>query len=143
MYDINKWFTEHADAILVTNKINAPQRFAESFIDRKRLMMKLFTLDAVAQGLTSSIHTVMLSESLLGRLGKSPLNKLKQLGVKCLAVSRRLVVNNKGFFRKIKEMGIRVYVFHINHDGLDENYAFYNELPLVYGMYADSWRFGK
>jgi hypothetical protein len=34
---INKWFSEHPDAILVTDKINEPKRFAEKFVDRNRL----------------------------------------------------------------------------------------------------------
>ncbi len=139
--DINKWFAAHPDATLVTDKVNDPQRFAVKFIDKNRLMMKLFTLDAVSKGLSSSIRTVLLSGFLLRKLGSSPLYELKKLGVKYLAVSRRMVVNNKEFFRKLKEAGIRVYVFHINDDGLDENYVFHNEFFLVYGMYADNWNF--
>ena len=49
MNEINNWFLEHKDAILVTDKVNFPRKFSNIFIDKQRLMMELFTLEAVFQ----------------------------------------------------------------------------------------------
>lgn len=47
MTAINDWFKAHPDAILVTDKVNEPRKFAGQFIDKKRLMMELFDVNSV------------------------------------------------------------------------------------------------
>lgn len=142
MARINEWFRKHPDAILVTDKINEPREFAAKFIDRKRLMMELFTLDAVKQGLSIGIKSAMLSESVLGDLGKDRMSMLKKLGVKDIALSRINIASNVSFLQKLSKNGIRVYVFHVNAEAnKDEKYVVSYEMDYIYGLYADNWDF--
>lgn len=142
--DINEWFKEHDDAILVTDKINTPLDFSNKFIDKKRLMMELFTWDAVEEGLRSGIKSAMPTFSLLGTIKGDKLSYLKQQGVTDIASSRRIVHTQKELIRKIVTSGINIYAFHLHFDkGMDEKYVVCNERKYFYGMYADQWSFNK
>ncbi|MEX2380185.1 MAG: sulfatase-like hydrolase/transferase, partial [Vicingaceae bacterium] len=142
MDEINDWFKNHPDAILVTDKVNEPKLFSEQFIDKDRLMMELFTLEAVKEGLASNIKSAMPSQQIIESFGKNKLNQLKELGVTDVAFSRRYIVDNVDFLKQLKAEGIRSYVFHINFDpGIDEDYVVKYEMDYIYGIYADKWSF--
>lgn len=47
--DINKWFGNHKDAILITDKVNEPKKFRAQFVDPTRLNMELFTISAIEE----------------------------------------------------------------------------------------------
>ena len=49
MQDINNWFNNHIDAILITDKINQPKKFSKIFIDPSRLNMELFDQQAIKE----------------------------------------------------------------------------------------------
>ncbi len=139
---INQWFEEHADAILVTDKINEPKLFAAEFVDKKRLMMELFSLDAVKEALAVGIKSSMPSESVLIRLGKDKVAALRSLGVKDISVSRKYIAPNITFLERLKDNDIKAYVFHINLDaGIDEKFVVHYEMDYIYGLYADKWDF--
>lgn len=139
---INKWFDEHRDAILVTDKINEPKRFVREFIDKKRLMMELFSLTAVKQGIEAGIKSAILSEGVLKDLGKDRVAMLKHLGVKDLAISRRNIIYYVPFLQKLQMNGIHVFVYDVNFDpGKDESYVVNYEMDYIYGLYADTWDF--
>lgn len=141
--DINKWFTKHPDAILVTDKINQPKKFSEKFIDKNRLMMELFTMDAVIEGISCGILSSMPSENVINELPENEkLKTLKSLHIKHVAVSHKSIIPNKEFYLSLKSNGIKTFVFHVNHDeGMDENYVIQNEIDFIFGMYADFWEF--
>ena len=142
--EINEWFKKHPDAFLITDKINEPKLFAKEFIDPKRLMMELFTKEALEEGVDAGILSAMPSQRLLESLSWASILKLK---IKHAVVSRFFIKKNKKLLRKLKENNIKVYVYGINVDegltnsGLDEDYVTKYELDYVYGMYADSWSF--
>ncbi len=138
--DINLWFDRHADAILVTDKINQPRFFASQFCDKNRLMMELFSLDAIKEATETGIRSSIVSQNVIDELGYQKLNKLLDLKISDIAVSRRFIKYNKRFLRKLKYHGIHTYVYHINFDkGIDEKYVLENEIEYIYGMYADKW----
>ena len=142
MKAINKWFGDHKDAILVTDKVNEPKEFSQLFLDKKRLMMELFSLEALEEGLKLGIRSAIPSENVVNALGKNKLSKLKELKVKNIAVSRRYIEPNHNLMKELKESGINVYVFHVNFDkGKNEQYVVNYEMDYVYGMYADKWKF--
>jgi Sulfatase len=139
---INAWFQSHSDAILVTDKVNEPAAFARQFIDKRRLMMELFSLEALREGLASGIASAMPSQSVIEQIEGDKTEFLKKSGVKDVTVSRRFVEQNFELFRAFKNAGIRTYVFHVNRDlGKDENYVAAYQFDDVFGMYADLWRF--
>jgi len=142
MERINKWFIQHPDAILVTDKINEPGKFSEVFTDKKRLMMELKTMAAVKEGLAAGIKSAMPSQELIERIKGDRVSVLKRLGIKHVAVSRRMIPANIPFFKSLQANNIKAYVYHVNFDlGKDESHVVLNEMDYVYGLYADKWNY--
>jgi len=142
MADINKWFEYHSDAILVTDKVNTPVDFSEKFIDKNRLMMELFTWDAVRNGLKANIKAAMPTGTILKEIKGDKVAYLKSLGIKNIAISRRSINDQSTLLLNIAKAGIKAYAFHINFDkGKDEEYVVCKERNFFYGMYADKWDF--
>lgn len=139
---INQWFISHPDAILVTDKLNEPLSFAKAFVDKTRLMMELFTLEAVKEATGYGIRSAMPSQNVLESLEGDKLATLSKLGVKHVAFSRMFIAGNLSFVQRLKKNGIDAYVFHVNlENGKDEEYVVRHELDYVYGIYADKWSF--
>ncbi|MFC4096796.1 PI-PLC domain-containing protein [Euzebyella saccharophila] len=139
--DINHWFSNHKDAILVTDKINEPVKFANAFVDKDRLIMELFSQLSIEEATQHGIKVMMSQEPLL-RLKGDKADYLTINNIEHVAVSRRIISSKKKLMLQLKEKGIKVYVFNVNFDpGKDEKYVYENELGLVYGMYADRWAF--
>jgi len=142
IYDINEWFRNHPDAILVTDKVNDPIDFSNKFIDKNRLMMELFSLHAVKQGISANIKSAMPSWSVITQLKGDKLKTLLNLGVTDIAASRNIIKANKQLLIDLKRHNINIYAFHVNFEkGKDENYVFCNEVNYIYGIYADIWNF--
>lgn len=136
---INQWFTEHPDAILVTDKINSPKKMASQFVDKSRLIMELFSFDAIEEAKECGVE-FMMTEGLLLKIEGDRLQYLLDNNIKYVAISRRNIEGYKDLLKQCKKQGIKFFVFNVNFDeGKDEEYVYYNELQYVYGMYADSW----
>ncbi len=144
MERINGWFDAHKDAILVTDKTNDPVEFSNVFIDKGRLMMELFTFEAVYQALNAGIKSAMPSHNLVSEMDKKSAKNLKEKGVSEMVISRSYISRNVDFLTYLKDLGIHVYVYHLNSfDGRDEDYVVKNEMKYIYGIYADKWDFNK
>ena len=136
---INQWFAEHPDAILVTDKINSPKKMASQFVDKSRLIMELFSFDAIEEAKECGVE-FMMTEGLLLKIEGDRLQYLLDNNIKYVAISRRNIEGYKDLLKQCKKQGIKFFVFNVNFDeGKDEEYVYYNELQYVYGMYADSW----
>lgn len=139
MQGINAWFKNHPDAILVTDKVNDPIAFANAFVDKNRLIMELFSVMSVEKASEEGIQAMISQEPLL-KIKGDKINFLKVNNVKYVGLSRRMIASQNKLLLKLKEAGIKVYVYNVNFDpGKDEQYVQDNELGLVYGMYADKW----
>lgn len=142
MNDINNWFAKHTDAILVTDKVNSPSLFVQAFDFKERLIMELFTHEAVQEAIKENIHGVMPSYSLLASMKGGRVKYLTSNGLKYLAVSRNHLQKDLQFFQTLKQKGIKVYAFHVNQKkNIDEKYMLCNEMHSFYGIYADNWNF--
>ena len=140
--DINIWFANHPDAILVTDKVNSPIDFSNKFIDKERLMMELFTWDAVEEAINANIKSAMPTDKILEKIKGDKISYLKKLGVTDIASSRRIIDAQKDLIIKIVDSGINIFAFHVNHNrGKDEIYVVCNEREYFYGIYADKWNF--
>ncbi|MEX0288866.1 MAG: interleukin-like EMT inducer domain-containing protein [Flavobacteriaceae bacterium] len=143
MDGINKWFGAHPDAILITDKVSDPIRFAKQFNYKDRLIMELFSVMAIEEAAKHGISP-MISQTPLNKLKGDKIAYLKANNVKHAAISRRIIRNNIGLLKKLREHDIKVYVYNVNFDpGKDERYVLKNEIGLVYGMYADKWVFDR
>ena len=142
MTRINDWFNNHKDAVLITDKINEPGKFSKQFVDKKRLMMELFTLGAVKEGLAAGIKSAMPSDNVLSELGQNKVDALKAMGVRDIAISRINIARDLQFFLRLKKVGIKAYVYHVNVEpSKDEQYVVRHEMDYIYGIYADNWKF--
>ncbi len=139
MNEINEWFKTHPDAVLVTDKINDPVKFAERFVDKNRLIMELFSLEEVELALQNNI-VPLVSEKILSEIKGDVVTYLVENKIHYVGISRRNIVPKTDFLKKCRENDIKVYVYQVNFDaGKDERYVLENEIGLVYGMYADKW----
>ena len=140
--DINVWFYNHPDAILVTDKVNTPIDFSNKFIDKNRLMMELFSWDAVKKGLDAKIRSAMPNGYILKDIKGDKGAYLKKLGVKDVVTSRHMVKTHKELLVDMVHFGIHVFAYHINaNEGKGEVYTVCNERDYFYGMYADKFDF--
>ncbi len=143
MDQINDWFASHPDAILITDKVDEPQQFASAFVDKSRLVMELFSIGAAEEAIREGIKLIP-SEKLLGELSGDKVAWLLEKKIGQVALSRNALRTDLAFLRKLKEGGIRVFVYHVNSEkGKNEAYVLCNDFDYVYGMYADDWTFVK
>jgi hypothetical protein len=139
MKAINHWFQNHPDAILVTDKINDPQRIYDEFLFRDRVIMELFTWDAVDKAIALRIKP-MVSENLI--FGTSNIGRvLKNKKIEYICMSRVYgIPGREDFLRRLKNKGIKNYVFHLEQpiNGISaEQYVWNYEMDFCYGMYAN------
>jgi len=150
---INLWFKKHPDAILVTDKTNDPEKIFNDFKYRNRVLVELFTWEAVDKAIELGIKP-MVSENLI--FGWSV--KAKEMGIPPQPCPRDSVIeqileekkieyivtgfyylqdnDNKIFFKRLKEKGIKCYLGPIRIDA--EDYVWIYEMKYCYGMYADN-----
>ncbi|PHI21466.1 hypothetical protein CEQ90_03450 [Lewinellaceae bacterium SD302] len=137
---INEWFSTHPDAILVSDKVNDPVRFAREFVDKSRLIMELFSFDAIRAARGLGLMDVLVTEKLTNELGGNWVKRLGELEAGGLAISINTIMKNPDRYRKLKKAGIKTYAFHIGNNHLrDENFMARYGLDLAYGLYADEW----
>lgn len=142
MKQINLWFKEHSDAILVTDKINKPVKFSSQFIEKKRLMMELFTWDAVKEATKEGIKSAIVSEIVLKKSDNKALTKLKEQKVNTVAVSRNFLNKNSKLIQDLKKNNIKVFIYSLYYNFENqEDYFVKYELDKVYGIYSDTWNF--
>lgn len=142
MKAINSWFKKHPDAILVSDKINTPKAFASQFIDSNRLIMELFSWDAVREATKIKMKAVMPSQNVLFDLKKHYLDSLQKYHIKHVALSRNIIASNQELLQTLKKNNIKVYAYNItDYIDRDEMYVVKHEMDFIYGIYADEWSF--
>lgn len=137
---INDWFKSHLDAILVTDKINEPKLFSSAFIDKSRLMMELFSWDQVSIGIKEGIKSAMPTGGILNKIEGDKVEFLKDSGITEIAMSRKMLMQNRILIQQINKSGIRIYAFNINaRKGKGVKYVICQERKYFYGIYANVW----
>jgi len=155
METINDWFRRHPDAILVTDKINSPQRIYDEFLFPDRVVMELFTWGAIDKAIELGIKP-MASEWLIfakstkalsmnfGPVKLIPDEELEQIfkekGIEYICMSRWRISGREDFLRRLKKNGIKNYVYSLEYpiNGQPaEQYVWNYEMNFCYGMYAN------
>lgn len=85
---INTWFQAHEDAFLVTDKINDPSIVANQFIDKDRLIMELFSLDAIHEAQNFNIYRIMASETVINSFENKRIENLLENNIDYVTFSR-------------------------------------------------------
>ena len=136
---INEWFEKHNDAILVTDKINRPDLLAQQFRFKNRLIMELFTWEAVEKALELEVIP-MVSQNIFWKEPNIE-ERLDNLKVTYIGMHREYLANDKQLLKRLKEKGYKTYVwFTLNEiEGMKpEEYVWKNDMEFCYGMYANS-----
>jgi len=153
---INDWFRRHPDAILITDKINDPQRIYDEFLFRDRVIMELFTWEAVDKAIELGIKPMLSGNLIFGsskkamEMGIPPLNYAKNFDIEKILEEKKIkyictsriyeLPGNEKFFKRLKEKGIKNYVYHLEwgtNGQPAEEYVWNYEMSFCYGMYAN------
>lgn len=135
--DLDRWFAEHADSYLVTDKVTDFRQLADGFAHRNRLIVEVFSVDDFRRARAEGIRYPMLS------LGAAFLNDgedqvmalLQAEPVKFAAVSKKNLRLTKPVLAAMRRNEACVFVFTSNEPGyLKDNFD-----TTVYGAYTDSW----
>jgi len=156
MKTINEWFQKHPDAILVTDKLNDPQRIYDEFLFRDRVIMELFTWEAVDKAIELGIKPMVSENLIFGEslkameIGIPPSESksasniekiLKDKNIEYICMSRYSISGNKKLLKRLKNNGIKNYVFHLEsavNGQPAEEYVWDKEMAYCYGMYANN-----
>ena len=158
MEAINRWFKNHPDAILVTDKFRDPQRIFDEFLFRNRVIMELFAWEEVDKAIELGIKP-MASENLIfgwsakaKEMGIMPVAQkiasdieqiLEDKKIEYICMSRSYSIQgNENFLRGLKNKGIKNYVYHLElpvpiGGQTAEEYVWNYEMNFCYGMYAN------
>ena len=140
---INTWFSEHHDAVLVTDKFEHPTLLSKLFIDKNRLMMEMNHEDSIERAIELGILGVMLGEVFVRKADPKKIRQFFEKGVKYAVVSRSFIHEYPHKTRFMKGLGIKIYIHNPEYEnGIDLNYMINYELDYVYGVYADEWHGG-
>jgi len=153
---VNIWFQNHKDAILVVDKSNNPRKIYNDFQFRDRVIMELFSWDKIDTAIKLGIKPMVNEYLIFGtskkaiEMGFPPLPPLrnsdieqilKDKKIEYICSSRYKIIANRDLFSRLKEKGIKNYVFHLQEpiNGLPaEEYVWSYEMKFCYGMYANN-----
>lgn len=139
---VNDWFEKHPDAILVTDKLNRPDLFAEQFKFKERLIMELFTWEAVVEAIELGITPMVSQDIFWGTLDIESV--LDSLNIKIVGMHRDFIQNDKELLKRLKEKGIKTYVWFTKSTigGMKpEKFIWENDMDYCYGMYANEKKY--
>jgi len=155
MTSIVNWFSVHRDAILVTDQIYNPQIIFDVFPFHDRLIMEMFSWEAVDKAIALGIKPLVSENVVLGwskkamEMGVMPTTPksdteieqiLEDKKIEFIGMSRYRILGNEDLLRRLKEKGIKNYVWNLgsNISGQPaEQYVWNYEMNFCYGMYAD------
>jgi len=139
METINRWFRDHPDAILITDKINDPQKIYDEFLFPDRVIMELFSWEAVDKAIELGIKPMVTGSLILDNPDIEQI--LEEKNIEYICMNRKYgIPGNEDLLRRLKEKGIKNYVFHLEHpinEQPAEHYVWNNEMDFCYGMYAN------
>ncbi|MDR0205790.1 MAG: sulfatase-like hydrolase/transferase [Bacteroidales bacterium] len=137
MNAINSWFEKHPDAILVTDKINDPERIYKEFHFRDRVIMELFTWNAVDKAIELGIKPLVSNFLYYDTPNFEQVFDNKK--IEYCNTGRYQISGNEDMLRRLKVKGIKNFVFGLDNPikGVPaEKYVWANEMDMFYGMYA-------
>lgn len=117
--DINKWFSTHEDAILVTDKINVPSDIVNLFVDKKRLRMELFSKEAIIDashifdgGMASFYILTDTNDNYFNKIALvSAMYFIKENKIEYIVSSAPISYKEKFHLKLLRAFGVNVYMY--------------------------------
>ena len=97
---INKWFSIHRDAVLITDKINSPSRLSNEFIFKDRLLMEIFDIDTLYTSRELGVKAIVSQNVIIDILKQNKLKILNELNY--VAISHSYLLGNLPLFKSLK-----------------------------------------
>lgn len=139
MERINRWFAEKKDAVLVTDKVNEPAQIARLFMDKKRLMMEIFSAEKLQEAFNVGIKAPIPTAKLWQQIRHTHPALVQK--VEYVAASRtwsRLQI------AEMNRQGLKIFAFFLSYERkATERWVICNERHKFYGFYADDTSFLK
>ena len=155
--DINKWFSDHKDAYLITDKIEDVSLIENLLkIEKSRIMIEVFNQEVLKE-LISKDYKVIPFLGLLKTMPE-PIEYLKENNIEYVSTShkiKRLLKKNHihywlNIFNPVLERdlinnGFKFIAFNLNQKrrNISEIELMCNYSDVFYGIYADKWNFDK
>jgi hypothetical protein len=139
MEAINIWFQNHPEAILITDKIDDPQRIYDEFLFRDRVIMELFTWGAIDKAIELKIKPLVSNVLFFETPNFEQVFEDKKIEYICMGHYQ--IAGNENLFRRLKAKGIKSYVWSLEwpiNGQPPEQYVWNYEMDLCYGMYANN-----
>jgi len=129
---INKWFKEHPDAILITDKINKPKFFADQFNFPDRLIMELFTIESINEAKKEKIKYLITDNLFYEMIKNKNARKLKNENIAINFFNfNKYIDKQASLMKKISKNNCKFYIFGFNsyfgEDPSDRNTIFREE----------------
>jgi len=124
---INKWFKNHKDAYLVTDKVDIPSEFIKKFKFKNRLIMELLSIKSILESTNLKIHASP-STNIIKLLGNKGPNILYNMGIKYISVSYNF--RNTDLLKDYMKYGIKVFIYG--------NYGKEIKSKYFYGRYVNN-----
>jgi len=138
MESINLWFENHPDAILVTDKFDDPERIYEEFLFVNRLIMELFTWEAIDKAIELGIKPMVTEKLFFGTSNIETV--LKDKKIEYISMNYKRIFWNKKLLKKVKKAGVKNYVFNLElpiRNQPAEQYIWKHKMKFCYGIYAN------
>jgi hypothetical protein len=135
--DLDRWFAEHADSYLITDKVTDFRELVDGFARNSQLIVEVFSVDDFRRARDEGIRHPMLSlGAALRNDGEDKIMALLQAEpVKFAAVSRKDLRRTKEMLAAMRRNEACVFVFTSSEAGyMKEKFE-----SIVYGAYTDSW----
>ena len=150
---INEWKTKHKDTVIITDKFDNLKILNNIFQKNQKYIHEIYDYNQLLFAFNHGLTNILVSEKILRENNFSIkfLNRLKENDIYGLSVSRYSIYKLPEFYKKVRDMGLRVFVYRLN-DGLPggsekevicnfNNYldAIYaDDLPNFYSIYSSS-----
>jgi glycerophosphoryl diester phosphodiesterase len=134
--DIVKWFDQHRDAVLVTDKTDDYPALARAFRDPERLVVEVFSLAHFDHALRSGIRYPMISLEWATRFEHASIAALAgDRRTRFFAFPATRAVEQERALRVLSAAGKCVYAYSSNETAFVER----GVRGLFYGVYTDTW----
>jgi hypothetical protein len=135
--DLDRWFAQHTDSYLVTDKVTDFRSLIEGFTHKGRLIVEVFSLGDYGRAREEGVRLPMLSlRAALANDGEDKVIALfRTQPVKFVAVSSKVIGPNKELLRKMRRNHTCVFVFTSS----DSQFLKSHFESVVYGAYTDGW----
>ena len=116
---INEWKTKHKDTVIITDKFDNLKILNNSFQKNQKYIHEIYDYNQLLFAFNHGLTNILVSEKILRENNFSIkfLNRLKENDIYGLSVSRYSIYKLPEFYKKVRDMGLRVFVYRLN-DGL-------------------------